>query len=266
MAATSPVWELQQRIAPLKKLVDRGIPCILWGDDALKFAHNVTPICYSDLHILVPDTLLDSAGATLVDDGTYDRTTIPSEKYVELFGELNAGEYAFPRSVRLVHRTVPCRWAEYSEVPRHILLVPESYYGFEVQSHIGEFKSFCPPLDLAAYRDVLVPEFHTMLEGLVHFSMYPPTGHEHCLFSDNEFITGLLEARMRGRKREEVQQEIMDEIETEDCAWFMQSRFKRKYTDCGNLEYEDGYKQKKAFRLRLSMIANPISRARKRGI
>ena len=59
-------------------------------------------------------------------------------------------------------------------LPGRILLLPQSYYALDVRDK-HRFQSLVPPLPLSN-ADILVPKFHTFLEGLVHFIMNPPQG------------------------------------------------------------------------------------------
>ncbi|KAF9484776.1 hypothetical protein BDN70DRAFT_872022 [Pholiota conissans] len=210
---------IHERLAPLRCLIEQGIPCILWGIDALSYAHNVLH-APSDQEILVPDTLLDAAALSLTQDEKYEITTEPCKDYVAKCLP-HQGEFAFPRNIRLVNTSISAEDHLKFIAPRHILLLPQSYYGLDTQSS-SRFQSLVPPLRLyPANKDILVPKYHTMLEGLVHFCIYPPTGHYYQYPRQEYLIRQLIDKRWQNRLQMEVAREILSEITTEDCAWYM---------------------------------------------
>ncbi|KAF9484788.1 hypothetical protein BDN70DRAFT_928039 [Pholiota conissans] len=216
MNSDQHILEVQQRVAPLKRLTSHKIPCILWDLDAMHYHHY--PYWWEemdDLHILVPDNLLESSAAILVEDGSYDRTSIRCYKHVEHLPGPDKGEYEFPRSIRLVNSKISC----VNESPSHILIIPQSYYGLDAESH-NRFQSLVPPMD-PSYNGIRIPKFNTILEGFAHFALYPP-GPSNYYFSSNYFdICGFVSHRWEGKKQKPVKKEILSEIETEDGAWYM---------------------------------------------
>lgn len=66
--------------------------------------------------------------------------------------------------------------AKLEPLPRYFLLFPQSYFGLDVRSK-QRFQSLVPPLN-PSNTDILVPKFHTFLEGLVAFNLNPPIPHE----------------------------------------------------------------------------------------
>jgi hypothetical protein len=252
----------QKRFASLRQLIAREIPCILWGEDALTFGHNVwswrtlehttgtAKPSHFDQQILVPDELLDAA-ATVLEEGEYKRTSEPDKEYVRYFGD--RADYALPKSIRLRHVDTS---EEYGlkphaifPIPRYILLLPQSYYALDTRS-ASRFKSLVPPLD-SSNADILVPNYNTFLEGLIHFWMYPPTGGRWTplQFSNDDYIDDLIRLRRKGKC--DFRREILSEIETEDCAWYLGQRFYslrfRHYQRRDNLEE---YKRQKELRER----------------
>jgi hypothetical protein len=212
------------RLIALRQLIARDIACILWGEDALFLAHSIS-VSLPDQQILVPDELLETASAIL-EEGKYQRTSEPHKNYLGRFGP-DEGKYAFPKSIRLQHVDIPeddpykC-WP----TPRHILLLPQSYYALDARS-ASRFQSLGPPLQ-ASNAGVLVPKYHTFLEGLVHFLMHPPAGRpsQDAARFHSMFIHYL--TVYRSKLVPDVKEDIMSQIQTADGAWYMNLKLSRR--------------------------------------
>jgi hypothetical protein len=224
-----PPDEQHKRLVALRQLTSRGIPCILWGEDALDYVHSV-PTSLFDQKIIVPDESLESASVVL-QEGRYVPAPF-THHYYDWFGP-NVGKSAFPRGIFLKHLDIPDDEPYKLELlPGYILLLPQSYYGFDVRSK-ERFQSLVPPLDVSN-GDILTPKFHTFLEGLVVFRLNPPVPHE------TPHITGWLrnetfmEYLMRYRVKYEddgdapppqellpEERVILSELQTEDARWYM---------------------------------------------
>ncbi|KAF8200211.1 hypothetical protein BJ912DRAFT_948298 [Pholiota molesta] len=212
------------RLVALRQLIARDIPCILWGEDALFLAHSIS-VSLPDQQILVPDELLETASAIL-EEGQYQRTSEPHKNYLGRFGP-DEGKYAFPKSIRLQHVDIPeddpykC-WP----TPRHILLLPQSYYALDARS-ASRFQSLGPPLQ-ASNAGILVPKYNTFLEGLVHFLMHPPAGRpsQDAARFHSMFIHYL--TVYRSKLVPDVKEDIMSQIQTEDGAWYLNLKLSRR--------------------------------------
>lgn len=66
----SPLDKQHTQLVALRKLTSSGIRCILWGEDALLFAHSVCAGPKVGQTILVPDHQPERAAAIL-EDGKY---------------------------------------------------------------------------------------------------------------------------------------------------------------------------------------------------
>ncbi|KAF9484787.1 hypothetical protein BDN70DRAFT_917399 [Pholiota conissans] len=211
---------LHERVHALRRLTDHGIPCILWGVDALNIAHNVrlTP---SDHEILVPDDMLYAAASILRQSGIYKTTREQAKDYV--VNDLpRRGEYAVPRSYRLVNTAISEQDRLKFIEPRHILLLPQSYYNVNTSS-VSRFQSLVPPL-APENKDILIPKYNTMLEGLAHFIIYPPTGCFQPFSKQVIYIRRLLDSRLDPggtAMHADISHEILSEITTEDAMWYM---------------------------------------------
>ncbi|KAI1791232.1 hypothetical protein LXA43DRAFT_1094832 [Ganoderma leucocontextum] len=225
--------EQHQRLVALRELTSRGIPCILWGEDALNYVHRV-PTYLFDQQILVPDELLESASSVLR-EGRY--VTVPfTPPYTDYRGG-TGGDSAFPGGILLKHPDVPDDDPDKPELeplPAYILLLPQSYFGLDVRSE-ERFQSLVPPLD-SDNADILVPKHHTFLEGLVAFNVSPPiplhTPHARQRVRHDIFIGYLLRYRVKYEDDpdglvpppEELHPEervILSELQTEEARWYI---------------------------------------------
>ncbi|KAJ7468619.1 hypothetical protein FB451DRAFT_377659 [Mycena latifolia] len=256
-----PAEEMHGRLVALRQLTSRGIPCILWGEDALCYAHNVPTVLF-DQQILVPDELLESAGAVL-QEGRYVPAP-PAWDYVENSGP-RKGESPWPRSIRLQHLDIPEDDPYKLEpLPCHILLLPQLYFGLDVRS-AERFQSFVPFLD-ASNADILVPKYHTFLEGLVTYLIDPPTGlevlHRTGRMNMMTFFDYLLDYRCCDRELRpkeglrSIECAILDELQMEEARWFMKIWFtERRAVRKGEiLEYQQKKSLKKALILSESQV------------
>ncbi|RDB30519.1 hypothetical protein Hypma_007273 [Hypsizygus marmoreus] len=261
-----------RRLVALRQLTAHVIPCILWGEDALSFAHSV-PTWLFDQQILVPDELLDAA-AIILEQGKYKRTSTPNRNFMEVSGP-HKGAYAFPRSIRLLHSDIPeDEPYKLEPIPQHILLLPQSYYGLDVRSTF-RFQSLVPPLD-SSNAGILVPKYNTFLEGLVEIIVNPPTGHWHraSKATHDIFIGYLTLYRIKPDldlpeppELRPIERDILSEIQTEDCAWYMDILLSKR--DSVRMDALEEYKRQKLRRERESngkdSIVNSVSPFRKGG-
>ena len=230
----TPPQEQHQRLVALRQLASRDIPCILWGEDALCYAHLFATLLFSQ-RILVPDELLDTAAAVL-QEGPY----VPTQwcrDYGEISGP-NKGASPFPKSIRLRHVEIPeDQQFKLEPLPGRILLLPQSYYGLDVRDK-HRFQSLVPPLP-PSNADILVPKFNTFLEGLVHFIMNPPQGtdvperHFNSRFKHDIFIGYLCEWRVKYdmdvdppiHELYPEEERILSELQTHEARWYIHRVF-----------------------------------------
>lgn len=163
-----PPEDQHARLAAVRLMTSRGIPCILWAEDALAFVHNV-PTFLFDQQVIVPDELLESASSAL-QDGPY--SAVPFTREYADFMEESEAESSFPRGIlHLLDRSDDAT-NELVFHPQYVLLLPQSYFCLDVRSE-ERFQSLVPPLP-PSNAGILVPKYHTFLEGLVAFNMHPP--------------------------------------------------------------------------------------------
>ena len=121
--------EQHKRLVALRQLTARGIPCIMWAEDALCYVYRIATALF-DQQILVPDDLLESATAVL-QEGWYV-PTVPAWDYLER-RQPNKGLSPFPNSIHLRHLDIPDEQPYKLEpLPGYILLLPQSYFGLDV--------------------------------------------------------------------------------------------------------------------------------------
>ncbi|KXN80708.1 hypothetical protein AN958_08253 [Leucoagaricus sp. SymC.cos] len=224
-----PPDEQHKRLVALRHLTSRGIPCILWGEDALDYVHSV-PTCLFDQQVIVPDESLESASAVL-QEGRY--VPVPFKRdYSDWFGP-NVGKSAYPRGILLKHLDIPDDDpGKLEPLPSHVLLLPQSYFGFDVRSK-ERFRSLVPPLD-ASNADILAPKFHTFVEGLVAFNLNPPvpleTPHVKGWLRHETFMGYLMRYRVKYEDDGDTpppkdllpeERVILGELQTEDARWYM---------------------------------------------
>ncbi|OJT05963.1 hypothetical protein TRAPUB_3150 [Trametes pubescens] len=230
--------EQHDRLVALRKLTTRGIPCIMWAEDALCYVYRVATALF-DQQILVPDELLETASAIL-QEGRYV-PTVPAWDYAEIRPP-NEGASPFPTSIRLRHLDIPDHDPyKLAPLPGYILLLPMSYFALDVRDK-ARFQSLVPPLD-PANSDILVPKYHTFLEGLVHFIMNPPTGlldnpRPHVMGkSKHDVFIGYLtswrvfydyDVALPLHELLPEEQKILDELQTEEARWYMHHTFYKR--------------------------------------
>ncbi|KAG5335856.1 hypothetical protein C0989_000197 [Termitomyces sp. Mn162] len=234
-----PSCEQHERVVALRKLIARGIPCILWAEDAMRYAHRV-PTCLFDQQILVPDHLLQEAAAVL-QEGDY-RPTTHSEHSLEILPGPHFGTSPFPKGIRLKHRDVPEDHPYKLEpIPTWILLLPQSYFGLSVES-TERFQSLELGPSLSPLNaGILVPKYHTLLEGLVRFLIYQPTGldipHACGELQHTVLVEYLLTYRVEYNENEAppplgqlypAEHQILEELQTQEARWYIRYLFERR--------------------------------------
>ncbi|KAK7050329.1 hypothetical protein R3P38DRAFT_2863474 [Favolaschia claudopus] len=225
-----------RRLGALRQLTAAGIPCALWGEDALQYVHRVATGLF-DQQILVPDDLLDYAASALQNEcwvrSAYNPLDLAREEWEPGCG----GTVAWPKAIRLAHRDVPPELMLKSThvvdpLPSHVLLLPQSYYGIDLRNYGRRLRSMVPPLP-PSNEGILVPEFHTFLEGLIHFLIHPPAPHRKGMMRHTIYLGYLCSWRVQDDPRNlpvpgellPEEQKILGELETEDARWFMRGRF-----------------------------------------
>ncbi|KAK7052545.1 hypothetical protein R3P38DRAFT_3344377 [Favolaschia claudopus] len=225
-----------KRLGALRQLTAAGIPCALWGEDALRFVHRVATGLF-DQQILVPDDLLVSAASVLQNECWVRSAHNPGDLAMERWEPGRGGTVPWPKAIRLAHKDLPPEdMVEPTYImdplPSHVLLLPQSYYGIDLRNHGRRLRSMVPPLP-ASNAGILVPEFHTFLEGLIHFLIHPPVLHQGGMMKHTIHLRYLCSWRVQYDPRNQPapgellpeEEKILDELETEDARWYMNRRF-----------------------------------------
>ena len=235
-----------QRLAALRSLISANIPCILWGEDALQFSHSV-PTGLFDQQVLVPDDYLEMAAmAIMTSIPQYSRIAQLSPAHIGLTRP-SKGVPIFPKFVRLVHADIPENEPfKLEPTPGHILLLPQSFFGLDVRSK-ERFQSLTlsPPF-VEPNAGILVPKYHTFIEGLVEMLMNPPTGfdpyHIDSLLKHLIFLDYLLLYRIQPPEDDDeaeaslppkgilhpIEEEILSELMTDKAKWYLTIKFKTR--------------------------------------
>ena len=106
--------EATTRLVATAVLTQAGIPCIVWGEEALAWIHRVPTFVFYTLHLLVPESQLKTACQTLTTLPPEYALTDPRNNYTDgwiflpreekkTFQELGRFPHASPLSRRLVH-------------------------------------------------------------------------------------------------------------------------------------------------------------------
>jgi len=97
-----------KRLALVRAIAEAGIPHVVWGEDALAFAHCVPTMLFA-LQILVPDRLVTTATSVITSRQTEFELEVaetPSPRWLEYsLAQARAGNYvhALPDSAYLFH-------------------------------------------------------------------------------------------------------------------------------------------------------------------
>ncbi|KAG5641933.1 hypothetical protein DXG03_003943 [Asterophora parasitica] len=171
---------LLSRLRPAVALADAGIPCVVWGEEALAWIHGVPTYTYQTLHLLVPLPHLHSASITLTralpdyapDDPAADYRIPPwvfSVGEKETFKARAQFPNGSPLSVRLTHT----RFASVVEDPLgyrntgtldHILLTPDSFFHLSATDPASLVS--LPPSTPPSLSIVRFPSLPTMYDAL----------------------------------------------------------------------------------------------------
>ncbi|KAG6827860.1 hypothetical protein H0H92_010193 [Tricholoma furcatifolium] len=227
-----------ERIVAVRQLISRGIPCILWGEDGMKLGHGVR-LGLNEQQIIVPNDLIETA-SNILQEHRY--TPVPhAQRYLEPEGFPHAGTTPFPLAVHLWHRDIPNNDPYRLEpIPDFILLLPQSYFGLDVDSTERFQLLPAPIVELDPLnKKILIPKYHTFLEVLVHFLMDPPLGlevpHMQGTVENGLFILRLLDSRLKwdiydpdDAYANEVRRTVLDELQTEEARRYIDHRFRNQ--------------------------------------
>ncbi|KAF4612224.1 hypothetical protein D9613_004233 [Agrocybe pediades] len=155
----------EMRLLPARTLSEAGIPCMIYGEDALAFAHLV-PTMQFGLHLVVADSNKDLAAAVLVRTFHLKPYTGGQEHYHEsIFADANL-PLVYPSSVHL--EATP---ATPFDDPRMIVVHPESFFNLSVNDYSRS--KYLPPFP----DNIRFPTLTAFLDSLYDTIVDPSSGH-----------------------------------------------------------------------------------------
>lgn len=164
------------RLASARTLVMNRINCIVWGRDALEFAHGAES-SLTDCHLLVDDQQLHDAAELLIHSLGYVHTE-PDPTWFEIDYFNPAHPHPHPDSVRLRHMSAinPL----HDEVVKYVLLTPMSYFHVDRTWYTCNSKT----MSLAnpeVNRALRFPTLHGYLDALIATYLEPRHGRHKWL-------------------------------------------------------------------------------------
>ncbi|PSS37923.1 hypothetical protein PHLCEN_2v238 [Hermanssonia centrifuga] len=167
---------------PVRTITDAGIPCLVWGEDALALAHCV-PTVFFDLQVIVPDDQVEAATLAILDAHPYyQRSSTPSPQWLEYKLIDPAEPYCFVNSTTL-RLVSPPGHVPGQDDPTAILIHPQSHFYLDVRDHTRSL-SLSPPLPLP-YAHMRFPTIAAMLDAYVAVFLDPPLGYYHYKYSNH---------------------------------------------------------------------------------
>ena len=185
--------ELTSRLLAAAVLTQAGIPCVVWGEEALSWIHSVPTHIFYRLHLLVPENQLEKASQTLIDllpeyavtdphDDIDDWRFMPGEK--EKYQQQGRFPHASPLSRRLIYTGLiaekKAKQTQHSRrqicIPEYIILTPDSFFHLSAtdSTSLVSLPDPIPP----SLKDVRFPSLSTMYDALLSM-LNAPERFEH---------------------------------------------------------------------------------------
>ena len=160
----------ENRLKYARTLSNANIECLVWGEDALAFAHLV-PTCLNALQVLVADQDLHSASKQITKSSECRLFSGFNPLHVELIVLDPSQPKAFPHSVCLETTIATCDRTP--DDPDFIFIHPQSQFHFNIQD-----KS-CS-LSLPPFPDnIRFPTLTAFLDSMIATYLDPPSGRIH---------------------------------------------------------------------------------------
>lgn len=168
-SSTDSVETQGVRLKPARAISDAYIPCVVWAEDALSFAHFV-PTSLFALQLLVPDEHIQAACSEIASHLPYNKVEAPNQSWLEhKFIDPNQPT-CFPDSA---HLTLTSR--QHEDDPETIYIHPQSFFSMDVRNH-GLSTTLAPPLTDSRIR---FPTRTAFLDSLIDTLLDPPIGYRH---------------------------------------------------------------------------------------
>ncbi|KAF9022807.1 hypothetical protein BDZ89DRAFT_1163070 [Hymenopellis radicata] len=171
--------EQRGRLGPPLSLLNAGIPCVVWAEDALSIAHRV-PTNLFDQQLLVPDALVDNAANAICTDLSYSVTPIREDDrrtWVDMRGFNKDEPHAFdlPSTVFLQHADPQSAYEE--EKPLRIFIHGASTFHFDLDDSSRTTLNPEPPGQ--EYANIRFPTLQAFYDNLVEMLHEPPHPFRH---------------------------------------------------------------------------------------
>jgi len=179
-----PAEELTSRLLAAAVLTQTGIPCVVWGEEALGWIHRVPTHIFYTLHLLVPEGQLEKASQTLCNLLPEYAVTDPRSDYTDgwliMSGEKEKfqaqGRFpnASPLSRRLVHTGLDSEKEEkqtqnsrrQTHIPEYIILTPDSFFHLDATGSTST-SLVALPEPIPPSLNVRFPALPTMYDSLL---------------------------------------------------------------------------------------------------
>lgn len=196
-----------RRMTPARILSAAEIVCIVWGPDALQFAHCIAPETIP-CHLLVEDrSLLESARVL----GLHGYSTEPDPEPSTFSNFSLAEQGAYPDSIYLYHRSPMEGWID--PTPHLLLLTPMSSYQVESSWCMDSSKTLSLA-DPEANRQIRFPTWSGYLNSLIATYLEPSHPRNRYLESNLRIaIASLIWSKIKKKDRSGIGQ--MSEAEEE---------------------------------------------------
>ena len=168
---TDSVETQDTRLRPARAISDAHIPCLVWAEDALSFAHFV-PTGLFALQLLVPDEHVHDASSAVTTWLPYITIREPNQVWLE-YKFINCDKpTCFPNSghLRLIKR-------QHEDDPEAIFIHPQSFFSIDVRNH-NLFTNLVPPLP-STNSQIRFPTRIAFLDSLIDTLLDPPIGFRH---------------------------------------------------------------------------------------
>jgi hypothetical protein len=161
------------RLRPARALANAGIPCTVWGEDALIYAFFVNTSS-SYFHVLVPDDCVDTAATALIDRLPYRRMDKSPLLWTESPIWDCSRPLCFPNSAWLELTSAQPEF----EVEAPIIAVhPESAFTFAVRDTSRTAPLASPPS--AEDAGIRFPSLVAMVDSIIATIVDPPLGYRN---------------------------------------------------------------------------------------
>ncbi|KAF8996080.1 hypothetical protein BDZ89DRAFT_1029270 [Hymenopellis radicata] len=178
----SPSWPSEQlaRLGPPTVLLQAGIPCVVWAEDALSIVHRVPTVLF-DTQLLVSDDDLQSAAQTICSKLPYamDNDDEPGWKDLRLYNKDRPHAFDIGAATLFLRHQNP-EWARENEMADRIFLHAASVFHFDVHDSSRTCLNPEPPSEES--RGVRFPTLAAFYDALIATLVYPPRPFIHTMF------------------------------------------------------------------------------------